>query len=44
MKDQERERLERVERFKLEMEAKMVPMSEHLIAPKNPQPHCDFYR
>ena len=34
MKDQERERLERLERFRLEILGSIVPMAERLTAPK----------
>lgn len=34
MKDQERERLERLERFRLEIMASIVPMTERITAPK----------
>lgn len=42
MKDQERERQERLERFRLEIKNSMVPMSERLTKPKEITIHCDF--
>lgn len=42
MKDQERERLERLEKFRAEIKESMVPMSDRLTRPKSTTIHCEF--
>ena len=41
LKDQERERKERLEKFRLDI-LSQIKVSDRLMLPKSTQPHCDF--